>query len=384
MFGVTNPPKPSAVHLRMPFSISDPETLGYLKLRVQCDDGFVAWLNGTEIASQNSPTPLVWNSSATADASSTVAITFREIDLSQHLGLLRQGDNLLAVQAMNRNPSSPDFLFNCELVSGIDAVNSRWLVLTDLRTSVAGSYSVSVVNPAGSVTSDPVPVLVVPSIADPPLPVRIESGATAQLSVAVDGSPPFSYQWYEGQTGDISNPVAGATLPDFTTPALTATTRYWVRVTSPAGTVNSTTATVTVNAALDPYTAWKASRFSDEEIGDPAISGPPADPDGDGLPNETEYVFGSEPLQAEPAPFLGISVNGNEVELAFTARKAAGPGYESRVRHYTIETAADLTAGPWTPLAEAADITGNDQLVTVVLPQSTGRTFCRLKARLTP
>ncbi|HEX2750202.1 MAG TPA: hypothetical protein VHM91_19500, partial [Verrucomicrobiales bacterium] len=60
MFGSATPPKPSAIHLRMPFSISGTETLSFLTLRVQCDDGFVAWLNGTEIASLNKPDPLAW------------------------------------------------------------------------------------------------------------------------------------------------------------------------------------------------------------------------------------------------------------------------------------------------------------------------------------
>jgi hypothetical protein len=384
MFGTTNPPKVNSIHLRMPFTISSPEVLSYLKLRVQCDDGFVAWLNGTEIASQNKPDPLTWNGAATADAASLVAVTFREIDLSQYLSVLRQGDNLLAVQAMNRSTTSPDFLFNCELAGGINSTNSANLVVTSLESSIAGNYSVKVENPAGSVTSDPFPVLVIPSILAQPEPLTIENGSTAVFSVTAAGSPPLSYQWYRGTSGDTSSPVAGATGESVTTPALTATATYWVKVTSPYGNADSDSATVTVNPASDPYAEWKAAKFSVEQSGNSSISGPAADPDGDGLSNEQEYIFGTPPLVAEFAPSPEISVNGNQIKVMFTAQKAAGPGYAVRNRHYAVETTVDAGEGPWAPLPEAADITGNDQTVTVVLPGTSSRSYCRLKVWLKP
>jgi hypothetical protein len=386
MFGPPNPPKPVAVHLRMPFKISTAETLSFLTLRVQCDDGFVAWLNGTEIASLNKPATLAWNSAAGADILNASPVNFQEIDVSQFLGLLRQGDNLLAVQAMNRATNSPDFLFNCELAGGINATNSPHLVLTDFQPAVAGTYVLTVANPAGSVAAQPATLLVLPAIQSQPGSVTIESGATAQLSVTAEGSPPFSYQWYAGASGDTSNPIAGATLQSFTTPPLTGMAVYWVRVTTPAGAVDSNAATVTVNAAVpDSYVEWKAARFPGEEGGNPEISGPAADPDGDGLTNEQEYIFGTLPLQPEPIIAPESTVNGNhQIEVAFTAAKASGPGYGGRTRHYAVEITADLSADSWIPLPEAADIVGNDQPVTVVLPQSASRAFCRLKVWLTP
>ena len=153
MFGSTTPPKPSAIHLRMPFSISSPEVVGFLTLRVQCDDGFVAWLNGTEIASLNKPDPVAWNSGASTEITGTGPVNFRDFDVPQYAGLLRQGGNLLAVQAMNRNPSSADFLFNCELAGGVNATNSPYLAFTSIQPQMAGSYVLTVANPAGAVDS---------------------------------------------------------------------------------------------------------------------------------------------------------------------------------------------------------------------------------------
>ena len=77
----------------------------------------------------------------------------------------------------------------------------------------------------------------------------IAPGQTATLSVAATGIAGLTYQWYQGLSGNTANPIAGATNSTFTTPALTATTNYWVQV-SASGPVaeqtNSTTAAITV------------------------------------------------------------------------------------------------------------------------------------------
>ncbi len=89
---------------------------------------------------------------------------------------------------------------------------------------------------------------VAPTISTQPQDTTIVSGATATLTVAASGTGPLSYQWYTGVAGDTSTPV-GSDAASFTTPPLTTTTSYWVRVTGPGGAVDSRTATVTVGAA---------------------------------------------------------------------------------------------------------------------------------------
>jgi predicted extracellular nuclease len=84
-----------------------------------------------------------------------------------------------------------------------------------------------------------------PAISTQPQDTSIESGATATLTVSATGTGPLAFQWYEGVSGDTSNPV-GTNASTFTTTALTTTTSYWVRVAGPGGTVDSRTATVTV------------------------------------------------------------------------------------------------------------------------------------------
>jgi predicted extracellular nuclease len=93
--------------------------------------------------------------------------------------------------------------------------------------------------------------VVAPSITTQPQDSAVASGGTATLSVTAAGSEPLTYQWYAGTAGDTSQPVPGATASTFTTPALTATATYWVRVSGPGGQVDSRTATVTVTGGTN-------------------------------------------------------------------------------------------------------------------------------------
>ena len=45
----------SSAYLRVPFTVANPADIDFLKLRMRFDDGFVAWLNGFEIARRNAP-----------------------------------------------------------------------------------------------------------------------------------------------------------------------------------------------------------------------------------------------------------------------------------------------------------------------------------------
>ncbi|KPV52261.1 hypothetical protein SE17_16540, partial [Kouleothrix aurantiaca] len=109
-----------------------------------------------------------------------------------------------------------------------------------------------------------------PSITTQPQSQTIPSGGTATLTVAASGTAPLGYQCYEGASGTTSTPV-GTNSSSFTTPALTATTQYWVRVSNSSGTADSTTATITVNAT--PCAAPDVTIGSVQGTGDTAASG---------------------------------------------------------------------------------------------------------------
>ncbi len=92
-----------------------------------------------------------------------------------------------------------------------------------------------------------------PSITGQPSSTVISSGSTAALHVQATGTGPLTYQWYQGSSGNTSRPVVGALASSYTTPSLTASASYWVRVSNACGSQNSATATVTVTGGGASY-----------------------------------------------------------------------------------------------------------------------------------
>ncbi|HEX8172898.1 MAG TPA: immunoglobulin domain-containing protein [Thermoanaerobaculia bacterium] len=68
-------------------------------------------------------------------------------------------------------------------------------------------------------------------------------GSTRTLSVTATGTAPLHYQWYNATSGIQQNPV-GDDSSQFTTPSITETQSYWVRVTNTCGSAPSRTFTV--------------------------------------------------------------------------------------------------------------------------------------------
>ncbi len=224
-----------------------------------------------------------------------------------------------------------------------------------------------------------VTIATAPAITDHPDSTSIPSGTTTNLSVAASGTSP-SIQWYRGASGITTNPVSGATSTSFTTPVLTTTTSYWARASNAAGSANSTAATVTV--VSDPYEEWRAGQFNVTQLGNPQISGPTADPDGDGVANQDEYVFGTAALLGDSSALTITS--GSNVSLAFTARLSTGAGYSGKTRHYSLERRAELETGSWAAVAGFEDITGSNQPVNHIAPAVPPHAFYRLRVWLTP
>ncbi|MEN6575486.1 MAG: lamin tail domain-containing protein, partial [Phycisphaerales bacterium] len=110
----------STCYIRIPFGMKAEDLASFmgLSLNVRCDDGFIAYLNGTEIARKNFTGTPAWNSTTTGNASNpdNAAVVFESFDVTAHVIAMQQGENILAVQAMNSSNASSDFLFSAELV----------------------------------------------------------------------------------------------------------------------------------------------------------------------------------------------------------------------------------------------------------------------------
>jgi hypothetical protein len=123
----------------------------------------------------------------------------------------------------------------------------------------AGTYTVSVSNPAGSVTSDPTIVTVGSSITSNPSSLSVAATETATFSVNVSGKFPFTYQWYRiaaGSTGGTQ--IAGANSGFYAVQNVNRTNNgdeFYAVVTDRCGTIlTSTPATLSVSSANAPPT----------------------------------------------------------------------------------------------------------------------------------
>jgi len=105
----------TSAFVRIPFTVADPGAFENMFLRMKYEDGFAAYLNGVEVARRNAPDVLLYTARATADRSTEAAIVNEDINVSEHLGLVRAGGNILAFHGLNDVASSPEFLLCAEL-----------------------------------------------------------------------------------------------------------------------------------------------------------------------------------------------------------------------------------------------------------------------------
>ncbi len=109
----------SSVYGRMEFRLDngfDPDAVEDLTLRMRFDDGFVAYLNGQMVASDDTPAASTWNSRATGSRLDVLAKIPFNFGITEHASLLQPGKNVLAIQGLNHTDADDDLLVLAELV----------------------------------------------------------------------------------------------------------------------------------------------------------------------------------------------------------------------------------------------------------------------------
>jgi len=103
--------------IRIPFDYQNQlrDVFNTMILSMRYDDGFIAYLNGVPILSVNAPETAEWNSVATSTHDDSQAVLFEGFDVSEHLGRLKEGENLLAIHGLNVSLASSDFLIDARL-----------------------------------------------------------------------------------------------------------------------------------------------------------------------------------------------------------------------------------------------------------------------------
>lgn len=107
----------ATAYIRMPFEIADPGPIRVLRLRMKFADGFVAYINGVEVARANAPKPPGWDSRATGVRIGNQVTELEDfvfaVDDSE---LLRAGSNVLAIHALNNHRNNNDFFIAPQLI----------------------------------------------------------------------------------------------------------------------------------------------------------------------------------------------------------------------------------------------------------------------------
>ena len=106
--------KYSTVFLSRKFHVTDPSVLGVGTLHVKADDGFVAWLNGVEIANLHKPTSTLRYSSQ-ATKSNREPIKWHVTSLHNMSETTEKGWNVLSVMLLNYRKSDTDAYLDVRL-----------------------------------------------------------------------------------------------------------------------------------------------------------------------------------------------------------------------------------------------------------------------------
>ena len=109
----------TSIFMRIPFTVDSLATVEDLTLQMKYDDGFVAYLNGTEVVRANLRTdgPQSFDSRARSH-STALGTKYETFVISEHLNLLQEGENVLAIHGMNSSAANSDMFFLPKLLNG--------------------------------------------------------------------------------------------------------------------------------------------------------------------------------------------------------------------------------------------------------------------------
>ena len=134
--------KQTSAYIRVPFEVEYPQNVGSLVLRMKYDDGFVAYLNGIEVARayvdvDNDQTP-DFDGCATEHMDSQT-FEFEEFDITSYIALLRNGSNVLAIHGLNTDIFNSNFVIAPELVAASEGVDVGKYVYFKVPTPGSGN-----------------------------------------------------------------------------------------------------------------------------------------------------------------------------------------------------------------------------------------------------
>ncbi len=224
--------------------------------------------------------------------------------------------------------------------TNISGATSANYTISNVQPTDAGSFSVTVTNAAGSVTSTTATLMVntSPIITTQPVSQTVTAGFPVTFSVAAAGSPSPTYQWQKGGAD-----IGGATSASYTisTVQTTDADSYTVTVTNIIGSVTSAAAILTVNN-LPTITTHPASQVVNE--GSPVTFSVAAT--GNPLPTYQWQKGGTDISGATSASYTISTVQTTDAGLFTVEVTNVAGSVTSNAATLTVNTAPTITTHP--------------------------------------
>jgi len=119
-----------SAYIRVAFTLTDAAGISQLALRMKYDDGFVAYINGTEVASANAPDSPTYDSSATVEHAGTVYEDFTILNAGSYL---QNGTNVLAIHGLDYSVTpAPGVVFDFFVMPELTGIT-----IGDIQTNTA-------------------------------------------------------------------------------------------------------------------------------------------------------------------------------------------------------------------------------------------------------
>lgn len=181
----------STIYIYKDFSITDVDAISTLKLSIDYDDGFIVWVNGSEVLKINAPDNIAYDQFALENKESGTLISY---DLPKAALNLVNGPNTIAIQGFNVSNASSDFYLNVKL---------------EQSSLLPEAAPVTINTPSGFFTN-PFTVITYATLSGETVKYTLDGSdprysanaitATSPVSITID---PISAQGGRGQTGGV-------------------------------------------------------------------------------------------------------------------------------------------------------------------------------------
>ena len=372
--------------VRIPFQNTHP-ALSAIKLGVEFDDGFRAWINGTPVASCNVPASGMVAPRTRDDALGIDAVT---LDLSEFIPILQQGTNVLALQAFDSSAIDGRCFIRASLdLQGVAEMSGRYF-----SPVTAGQR-----NGAGTVLPAQGWLLQPTSPPSGSLPMTLaddtDGDGRSNLLEHMEGTNPVALDVEEFTLGSTTvsfrwrnNPEVGWRLMESSDGVVWRPARAQGAATASPSSVSGmldisqpvlTTVGITFRlAAVEQPTLenWRLQYFTASEISAGVLIQPSADPDADGLPNFLEFAIASNPRSGErdfygalnPGPMISVpDVGTDRGALWFLERSASLQTWDG-VPHPLLNCKVDFRSGRYLLLVTAPSLQSGEYIRARFVP----------------